>query len=104
VIPRAAFHSTDMSLSANITGNDGRLKFGFFSGFRIPINVFMAGLPQEPMNTRYPYQERSIWFFGLEHFFTQDVSEFFLRGIIGLIFVSIQYRIEIIWSVILLLP
>jgi len=49
-------------------------------------------------------KDRSIWFFGLEHFFCSRCLGVLIGGTIGLVFVIFQYRIEIIWSVLLMLP
>ncbi len=49
-------------------------------------------------------KDRSIWFFGLEHFFCSRCMGILIGGSIGLVFVIFQYRIDLIWSVLLMLP
>ena len=49
-------------------------------------------------------KDRSIRFFGLEHFFCSRCLGILIGGTVGLVFVIFQYQIEIILSVLLMLP
>jgi uncharacterized membrane protein len=49
-------------------------------------------------------KERSIWFFGLENYLCSRCLGILIGGLLGLILVIYQYQIEIIWSVLLILP
>ena len=49
-------------------------------------------------------KDRSIWFFGLEKIFCSRCLGILIGGSFGLILVLFQYQIELIWSVLLLLP
>jgi len=49
-------------------------------------------------------KDRSIWFFGLEKVLCSRCLGILLGGTIGLILVINKYQIEIIWSVLLILP
>ena len=49
-------------------------------------------------------KDRSIWFFGLEHFLCSRCLGILFGGTIGLIFVILQYRIDLFWSIFLMLP
>ena len=49
-------------------------------------------------------KERSIWCFGLEHFLCSRCLGILFGGTIGLAFVLFQYRIGIVWALILMLP
>ena len=49
-------------------------------------------------------KDRSIWFFGLEKVLCSRCLGIFLGGIIGLILIIYQYRIDLIWSILLLVP
>jgi len=49
-------------------------------------------------------KDRSIWFFGLEKIFCSRCLGILVGGTIGLGCVIYQYRIDLIWSLLLLLP
>jgi uncharacterized membrane protein len=49
-------------------------------------------------------KDRSIWFFGLERFFCSRCLGILFGGAAGLALVLSQYRIGILWAVVLLLP
>ena len=49
-------------------------------------------------------KDRSIWFFGLEKIFCSRCLGILLGGTVGLVCIIYQYRIDFIWSVLLLLP
>ena len=49
-------------------------------------------------------KDRSIWFFGLEKILCSRCLGILIGGTIGLILVINKYQIEIIWSVLLILP
>ena len=49
-------------------------------------------------------KDRSIWFFGLEKVLCSRCLGILLGGIIGLFLVIYQYRIDLIWSILLLVP
>ena len=49
-------------------------------------------------------KDRSIWFFGLEKVFCSRCLGILFGGIIGLILAIFQYRIELVWSVLLMIP
>jgi uncharacterized membrane protein len=49
-------------------------------------------------------KDRSIWFFGLEKVLCSRCLGILLGGIIGLILIIYQYRIDLVWSILLLIP
>lgn len=49
-------------------------------------------------------KDRSIWFFGLERIFCSRCLGILIGGIVGLACVFYQYRIGLLWAVLLLLP
>ena len=49
-------------------------------------------------------KDRTIWFFGLENIFCSRCLGILIGGTVGLICVLYQYRIDLFWSVLLLLP
>ena len=49
-------------------------------------------------------KDRSVWFFGLEKILCSRCLGILIGGTIGLILVINKYQIEIIWSVLLILP
>jgi uncharacterized membrane protein len=49
-------------------------------------------------------KDRSIWFFGLENYFCSRCLGILIGGIIGLILVIWQYKIDLVLSILLLVP
>ena len=49
-------------------------------------------------------KDRSIWFLGLEKVFCSRCLGILFGGITGLILAIFQYRIEFLWSVLLMIP